>query len=58
LAADRRRYVWRAVASALKNLGRRKPEKVKPELSRWLLNGKRRKVAEIALHRIERSRQI
>jgi len=57
LAADRRRYVWRAVASALKNLGRRKPEKVKPELSRWLLNGKRRKVAEIALHHIERSKQ-
>jgi len=53
LAADERRYVWRAVASALKNLGRRKPEKVKPELKRWLHDKKRRKVAETALHYVE-----
>jgi len=53
LALDKRRYVWRAVASALRNLGRRKPEKVKPELERWLLDKKRRKVAEVALHSIE-----
>jgi len=53
LAADKRRCVWRAVASALKNLGRRKPEKVKPELRRWLLDEKRRKVAETALHFVE-----
>lgn len=54
LAADERRYVWRAVASALKNLGRRKPKKVKPELKRWLLDQKRRKTAKIALHYIAR----
>jgi len=53
LASDERRYVWRAVASALRNLGRRKPEKVKPELKRWLLDKKRRKVAETALHYME-----
>jgi len=57
LAADDRRFVWRAVASALRNLGKRKPEKVKPELKRWLLDRKRRKGAEIALHYIERRRQ-
>lgn len=55
LAADDRRYVWRAVASALRNLGRRKPEIVTPELRRWLLDGKRKKVAETALCYIERS---
>jgi len=54
LAADERRYVWRAVASALRILGRRKPERVKPELQRWLLDEKRRKVAETALQLIER----
>lgn len=54
LAEDERRFVWRAVASALNNLGRKKPEKVKPELKRWLNNDKRRKVAEIALQYIER----
>lgn len=57
LATDDRRYVWRAVASALKNLGRRKPEKVKPELNSWLNNGQRRKVAETALHYIERRKR-
>jgi len=57
LAEDERRFVWRTVASALKNLGRRKPEKVKPELKRWLNNGKRRKVSEVALNYIERRNQ-
>jgi HEAT repeat protein len=36
LASDRRRPVWMAVASALKNLARRDPEHVVPELRRWL----------------------
>lgn len=53
LAEDERRYVWRAVASALRILARRKPERVKPELKRWLLDEKRRKAAETALHYIE-----
>lgn len=57
LALDKRRYVWRAVASALRNLGRRKPDKVKPELERWLLDEKRRKVAEVALYCIERRKR-
>ncbi len=57
LAADERRYVWRAVAAASRNLGRRNPEKVKPELNRWLLNGRRRKVAEIALYHSKRRKQ-
>jgi len=57
LAADERRYVWRAVASALRILGRRKPEKVKPELKRWLLDEKCRKAAETALHYIERRKR-
>jgi len=57
LAADERRYVWRAVASALKNLGRKRPEEVKPELKRWLLDKKRRKVAEVALYSIERRKR-
>jgi 3-methyladenine DNA glycosylase AlkC len=57
LAADERRYVWRAAASAFKNLGRRKPEKVKPKLMRWLHDKKRRKAAEIALHYMGRRKQ-
>jgi len=57
IAEDKRRYVWRAVASALRNLGRRKPEEVKPELKRWFNNEKRRGAAEIALHYIKRRRK-
>jgi len=57
LALDERRFVWRAVASALRNLGRRKPDKVKPELHHWLLDEKLRKVAEVALHYIERGKE-
>jgi len=56
LAEDERKFVWRAVASALKNLGRRKPEKVKPELNRWLNDQKRRKVAEVSLQYIEKKK--
>jgi len=57
LATDDRRFVWRAVASALRNLGRRHPEKVKPELQRWLKDEKRKKVAETALSFINRRKQ-
>ena len=35
LAADERRFVWRAVASAAAKLGRAKPEVVKPWLKKW-----------------------
>ncbi|MFU8770870.1 MAG: DNA alkylation repair protein, partial [Anaerolineales bacterium] len=36
LARDERRYVWRAVASAMRSLGRRSPERIMPVLKRWL----------------------
>ena len=36
LARDERRLVWMAVASALRHLVKRDPERVVPELRRWL----------------------
>ncbi|MEA1871101.1 MAG: DNA alkylation repair protein [Candidatus Bipolaricaulota bacterium] len=49
LSLDERRYVWRAVASAMWKLGRKKPEIVRPELARWLGNERRVDVAREAL---------
>ncbi len=49
LAADDRRFVWRAAASAMRNLARRKPEQVRPVLEAWLGDEKRRKVAEVVV---------
>jgi len=49
LATDKRRFVWRAVSSAMRNLGRRRPEEVIPVLEAWLCDGRRRQVAEVAL---------
>jgi HEAT repeat protein len=49
LSLDERRYVWRAVASTMWKLGRRKPEVVRPELSRWLEDERRAHVAREAL---------
>lgn len=49
LALDERRYVWRAVASAMRNLGRRVPDKVVPVLDRWLEDDQRVKPAQTAL---------
>jgi len=48
LATDERRYVWRAVASAMLYLARRQP-KVRDMLKNWLKDSKRVKVAETAL---------
>jgi hypothetical protein len=48
LATDERRYVWRAVASAMLYLARRQP-KVNDMLKEWLKDPKRVKVAETAL---------
>lgn len=48
LATDERRYVWRAVASALLYLARRHPE-VQDTLKAWLNDSKRAKVAETVL---------
>ena len=53
LAADERRYVWRAVASALRYIGRRRPEQVCPILEEWLDNERRRRPATIALKYIQ-----
>lgn len=48
LATDKRRYVWRAVASALLYLARRHPE-VQNMLKEWLQDPKRADVAKTAL---------
>ena len=47
LAADERRLVWRAVASAAVKLGRAKPEVVKPLLKKWKADPARKHVAEV-----------
>ena len=49
LSLDERRYVWRAVASAMWKLGRKKPEIVRPELAQWLEDERRVEVAREAL---------
>jgi hypothetical protein len=49
LSLDERRYVWRAVSSAMWKLGRKKPEIVRPELSRWLEDERRVTVAREAM---------
>lgn len=49
LARDKRRYVWRAVASAIRNLGRRKPERVIPVIMDWMDDPHRALPAEVAL---------
>ena len=52
IAADKRRYVWRSVASALLYLARRQPE-VQDTLKMWLDDPDRAKVAETALKYLE-----
>jgi hypothetical protein len=53
LAADDRRTVWRAVASAARALGKKRPDVVVPELRRWLDDPARQRVAETALKYLE-----
>jgi 3-methyladenine DNA glycosylase AlkC len=48
LASDERRFVWRAVASAMRNLGRRVPDRIIPVLERWLEDELRVRPAQIA----------
>jgi 3-methyladenine DNA glycosylase AlkC len=48
LAADERRFVWRAVASATAKLGKARPEVVKPIVKQWRADPVRRQVAEVA----------
>ncbi len=52
LALDERRYVWRAVASAMWRLGRKDPTPVLAELRRWLSDDDRAHVARVALQHI------
>jgi 3-methyladenine DNA glycosylase AlkC len=47
LAADERRFVWRAVASATAKLGQARPEIVKPIVKQWRADPRRRQVAEV-----------
>ncbi len=47
LAADERRFVWRAVASAAVKLGKARPEVVKPIVKQWRADPERRQVAEV-----------
>lgn len=47
LAADERRFVWRAVASATAKLGKARPEVVKPIVKLWRADPQRRQVAEV-----------
>lgn len=47
LAADERRFVWRAVASAAAKLGKAQPEVVKPLLKKWKTDPARKHVAEV-----------
>lgn len=49
LSLDERRYVWRAVSSAIWKLGRRDPDVVRAELARWIEDERRVEVAREAL---------
>ncbi len=49
LSLDERRFVWRAVSSAIWKLGRKCPDIVRPELARWLEDERRIDVAREAV---------
>ena len=49
LSLDERRLVWRAVASAMWKLGRKRPDIIRPELARWLEDERRVDVAREAI---------
>jgi hypothetical protein len=53
LALDPRRYVWRAVASAMWKLAKRCPEEVRPQLAAWLEDEDRVHVARAALQHLD-----
>jgi 3-methyladenine DNA glycosylase AlkD len=53
LASDQRRYVWMAVGAAARNLAKREPDRVVPELRRWLEDD-RRLPAALALRGIKK----
>jgi len=47
LAADERRFVWRAVASATIKLGKARPDVVKPLVKQWRTDPQRKQVAAV-----------
>ena len=49
LAADERRFVWRAVAAATVKLGRARPDVVKPIVKQWRADPQRRQVADVVI---------
>ncbi len=49
LSLDERRFVWRAVASAMWKLGRKRPDLIRPELTRWLEDERRVNAAREAI---------
>ncbi|HLF29041.1 MAG TPA: DNA alkylation repair protein [Anaerolineae bacterium] len=50
LAADERRFVWRAVASATVKLGRARPDVVKPLVRKWRTDPRRKHAAAIVAY--------
>ena len=50
LAADERRFVWRAVASAAVKLGRARPDVVKPLAREWRADPKRKHAAAVVAY--------
>jgi len=53
LALDERRYVWRAVSSAIWKLGRKCPDIVETEMARWLEDERRVEPAREAMKHLE-----
>ncbi len=50
LAADERRLVWRAVASAAVKLGRARPDVIKPLVRKWRADPKRKHAAAVVAY--------
>jgi 3-methyladenine DNA glycosylase AlkC len=50
LAADERRFVWRAVAGAAVKLGRARPDVVKPLVRKWRIDPKRKHAAAVVAY--------
>lgn len=50
LAADERRFVWRAVASAAVKLGRARPDVIKPLARKWRSDAKRKHAAAVVAY--------
>ena len=53
LAADDRRFVWRAAASAAVKLGRARPDVIKPLVRKWRANPKRKHAAAVVAYYLQ-----